>query len=128
MIDKKELRVGNNLLYIPNGYYILVESINYEGINNWDMAASGCEPYNKLSGIPLTEEILLKCGFKKRAHCYDWFIRLPESETILSYIGDQLRLCPVNSGPSLYMDCSYLHELQNIYYWLSGKKELEVNL
>ncbi|MFI5157693.1 MAG: hypothetical protein ACHQF4_02445 [Sphingobacteriales bacterium] len=83
--------------------------------------------YVDIKPIPLTPELLEKCGFEERNHCEDWFIKLPDTDTIISYRRNQLRICPVNSMACLYTDCLYLHTLQNYYHAISGE-ELQITL
>ena len=77
--------------------------------------------------IPLTEEILLKCGFEKGYIMY--FIRICETRCYLrpSYRGGYYYgICPYIE----LRDCKtiqYLHQLQNLYFALTGK-ELEIKL
>lgn len=122
MIQANELRIGNWVKY--NGKPIKVYNVSSVQINEWqDMSASGSVLIDELSGIELTEEILLKCGailhgieyivkagallLKIRNHYNIWY-----SEFGNIYLGDRIK---------------YLHELQNLFHTLTGK-ELEVNL
>lgn len=90
--------------------------------------------------IELTEEVLLKIGFKKNK--YDWLKYFPDREneisilmtenyTIIEYVN--LFHCPedvteVNYGSTLeFPRRIYLHQLQNAYYLLTNE-ELEVEL
>lgn len=68
MVKTNELRIGNWVDYSDGNYYdgkrFKVSSISDRGVNEWrDMGASGCAEFEKLQPIPITEEILLKCGF-----------------------------------------------------------------
>ena len=77
---------------------------------------------SELKPIPITEEILLKCGFKfingygyKRHNFQLICINVADSkEFIFRYF-------------MLNVELQYLHQLQNLYFVLTGK-ELEVNL
>ena len=93
-----------------------------------------CDP------IPLTEEILLKCGFEKKGEMYPFYsLKLKETNGL-----DLLLNSPLFNGPDdssnnfiLVLDGSgkfididnieYLHQLQNLCHILTGK-ELEINL
>lgn len=113
MIKIEDLRIGNWVL--EYGEPVLVEKLEYDGQinNNFDF-----EP------IPLTEEILLKCGFED--------------------LGDLLLIKIQGGGISYEYGCIYLgmgtyyqesnqleikhlHQLQNLYYALT-REELEVEL
>lgn len=129
MIDKNELRRHNILLYTPNGNYIEVESIGEYWIN----AAGGNEGeyYAKLAGIPITEDILLKCGFEQVDAQYSTTLKMFKKDLLyFELFKDKIVWSGLDrhAGHDERLDIKFLHELQNIYYWLSGKKELEVKL
>ena len=76
----------------------------------------------KLEPIPITEELLEKCGFRKGK--YYWFgpneieVSLEKSAVLMDFIGDE---------DWRIKDIHFLHELQNSYFMLT-KKHLEVKL
>jgi hypothetical protein len=77
----------------------------------------------RLSGVTLTEEILLKCGFDKLLSIFkkdDFKIGLDGNDFLLSEI-------TVVFENKIKFKIQYLHQLQNLYFALTGK-ELEVNL
>ena len=136
-----ELRV-NNLVHFSLSNIVRVESINthtcickakysrsgkdiFEDMISFSGdTASGNAPIESFWGIPLTEEILLKCGFKyyKENNSYQldfgfyciWG-RLEKEFTLYS------------NGDETETEIKYLHQLQNLYWCLTGQ-ELEVNL
>ena len=84
--------------------------------------------------IPLTEGILLKCGFKKSRNigCYDtdkdaFFFESDKIsltiDFILSSSNHYYRSNPVDGAIPL----KYLHQLQNLVFSVTGQ-ELEINL
>ncbi len=80
--------------------------------------------YKYLKPIPLTEEILLKCGFEKHS-VTGWFMGKGRTITIdlkigLIYINGNI----VSKNKNLFR---YLHQLQNLYFALTNE-ELTVNL
>ena len=97
-------------------------------VNDWKMVASELRIGNwvswdeeKLTPIPLTEEILLKCGFEK-----DRFGNYSLGLFELLYndiIGFRFSM----EGQWCYEEIKYLHQLQNLFYSLCGK-ELEIKL
>lgn len=128
MIKAGELRIGNkvfakehNLLnatiegITPNGIILFKELTTYSMIKD-------IEP------IPLTPEILESCGFIKvkgeDKYCFGYF---------------ELEVCPMLSATlhksgfmnffefDTKLDIKFLHQLQNIYFILTGN-ELEFNL
>lgn len=96
--------------------------------------------FDNIEPIELTEELLVKIGFKKNK--YDWWeyypsredeisIRMTDNYTTIEYAN--LFHCPedvteVNYGSTLeFPRRIYIHQLQNAYYCLTNK-ELEVKL
>lgn len=68
-------------------------------------------------GIPLTEEILLKCGFRLHNNVYDDDTRFTISQNGDLFLSDW-------SGKTIGV-IRYLHDLQNLYKCLT-KQELEI--
>ncbi len=83
--------------------------------------------FKYLSGVPLTPEILLKCGFENVIE-FDYHFRkdefdvMIESHGIYYYIDDR----GDNEGTKP-RQIKYLHQLQNLYFALTGI-ELTINL
>jgi hypothetical protein len=78
--------------------------------------------YTALNPIPLTEEILLKCGFVKG---FDNFYRKNKSYMIEICFFDKGIL--VTNQSVCLSGIKHLHQLQNLYFALTCK-ELEINL
>jgi len=120
MINPQELRLGNLLhLYKENN---LVEVIKiFEAhleVHSVDLQF-WTEEINEFNPIPLTEEILLKCGFKQTKNLVG--VRA-------SYTFREVRVSLSNSGHWYFKQrIIYLHDLQNIVFALYGK-ELEVKI
>jgi hypothetical protein len=113
MIQTNELRIGNWLLD-EHGKYFNVGSIqkNFHGVNINNKYPGLIEP------IHLTNEILVQCGFEngvlgnfKIGYDGDDFVKQQFS------VPFEDRLLKVK----------YLHQLQNLYYALTGK-ELSIDL
>jgi hypothetical protein len=128
----QELRIGN---WIYNGgiksqvSYILLDDINctipdIEGVLNGD-----------ITPIPLTEEWLLKLGFDKKTlspgfHCSDFrhgnklfriywpFILTPDRGSSIYLPSDTESDC----YQAIINGIKYVHQLQNIYYALTGNE------
>ncbi len=122
-LEAKELRIGN-ILRCPKGNYgaefVKVESISDEGINLMfrDYALRDLEP------IPLTEEILLKCGFEKE---FKFSFTRGSIRIELGVFDKWAFFWNTNSDESIFIcEVQYLHSVQNIVYELT-KEELEVN-
>lgn len=133
MIEVNELRTGIILKPIrPRHHeeFITVESFDGAIVNctfrGYDL--------DELHPIPLTEEILLKCGFEKEgSYNYRYnnlkiheinlkscWVDASNSEHVWYFVFHQ-------AGKMFHIKCKYLHQLQNLYFALTGK-ELEVKL
>jgi len=154
MIDIRELRVGCYLLF--DDIIGKVESIsNHGGTSEYEIDSSYRNTDEDLislnscvddfNPIPLTEDVLLKCGFLK----YEDFEPGEQDylelwrRDIIYYIPDEfgsrrgfnagyvnpteLRFSLVIDGYENKFKAKYLHQLQNIYFALTGN-ELEINL
>jgi len=146
MKESNELRIGNLLSTISDE----PETVKVEGIKSYDLESdvdmvrtSLSEKWhdiNDFAPIPLTEEILLKCGFEFNENRKSWSV---EFETLwennittnkVFYIKydvdygfwwcgledhslDSIALCRID----------YIHALQNIFHSITGQ-ELNINL
>ena len=116
--------------YSISGKDVLVDMISFSGDT-----ASGNVPIESFWGIPLTEEILLKCGFKKTEEYYAADEENVDVYTIgcfdIAFIDNEYKLWIAINEDSYYnfawTKIKYLHQLQNLYWCLTGQ-ELEVNL
>ncbi|MFV0149770.1 hypothetical protein OBJ95_06055 [Empedobacter falsenii] len=110
-MNANELRIGNYLLGYDNNYF----TWDY---GHYDLCSKGIDADELGMPIELTEEILLKCGFKEiRKGVFklkDWYIDLTSK---------------VWKFKREYQDINFkhLHQLQNLYFALTGK-ELEIEL
>lgn len=147
MIDLKELRVGN---YI-NGFWTdeddqhyqacIVETIDNVDSTEYDVWVSvhgkpsknrsEVEVYDHFEGIPITSGIKINGqnpgGIVKVQMSEDMFFRGAISRKGFCIALDERNAfghIDTISGPTF----KYVHELQNWYYWNSGKKELEIKL
>ena len=130
-METKELRLGNYLQLDGESYHVneiqnslqCIElkrkNLENQKLNDYEECDLDC---NDLQPIPLTEEVLLKCGFERHIKLggYDgyllngWFITTD--------------LCFMVLGSSVILSkLKYLHQLQNLYFALTGE-ELEIEL
>ncbi len=128
MIQANELRLGN--LVIVNGETIEVSDINSLGINN----EYGETKYysSDLHPIPLSEDILLKCGFEKNedTHIYyykdlvriDWF----ENSPMIRFKAEVEEESNDYYVEFTNLKTQYLHQLQNQVYF-NTNEELTIN-
>lgn len=135
MIQANELRIGNWLQSkIP--FQVTGENIEQfsRGVNH---------PTQLISPIPLTPEILKKCGFEENLG--GWYLdgdidqksfRSDDRKfawcMTLSHVDDNdvhfrvgYSSVLINDAPARHIQ--YLHQLQNLYYSLTGK-ELTINI
>jgi hypothetical protein len=125
MIDPKELRIGNWVLTrggkmeLGNVYPVKLERINKQNLHL----------YNP---IPLTPEILGKCGFLKL--CSDEYMVLPyftlKKDSVVGTADDEVFLqewylyLGTEKEELNQYECKYLHQLQNFVFFMTGQ-ELE---
>jgi hypothetical protein len=122
-----ELRIGN---YVNNmGVMIKFDEADWDCIVS---KAFSQNPMERYEPIPLTEDILLKCGFEKKNERF---------ETVVVYTRFYLRPCYSDGfywGFDMnkeQCDCElndnkeviHLHQLQNLYFALTGE-ELTIKL
>lgn len=132
MIDEKSLRLGNCVMY-ENTTHVVEElrGRNNTIVTRWIKGTDHCiHTADELDPIPLTEEILLKCGFTKDDNGLDMYD--PRYEDWLEMGFPVIGRLSEAEGDSLVDDSgeiriNYLHELQNLIYCLTGK-ELKVNI
>lgn len=126
----QELRVGNYLLKNGNMVVVYANTILEVSLNP--------KEYNQ---IPLSESVLLSCGFVRESDGFEFVIGLPLGkgcDLILENVINDFKL-PLDvvirryknsieaHNPFIYLKpIQYLHQLQNMFYCLCGK-ELEVN-
>ncbi len=128
MINIKELRLGN-LVYIINrnsevhlpneipfkvltiglDVECLMYKINPVTVEKWNKYY-----YKDLSPIPLTEEWLLKFGFKQKNGIKCWVNE--DVEICFETLANYYRLYPRTNK------IKYVHQLQNLYFALTGSE------
>lgn len=128
MIQANELRIGNWVLYA--GLWQRVYSIAETAIN----IAQEPLKISFIGGIPLTPEILERYGFENDSYA-NFTILMPDNA--LSKFKSNARWIRVSFKEyaclnlSEYIDiadydisapCKYLHQLQNLYFTLTGKE------
>lgn len=115
MIKANELRIGNWVKFITVPVQFTGMACYGEGM--WNMRNKKLMPlfnyngheyyqadWDSLHPIPLTPEILEKCGLKEPSGTFAW------------------KFSP--AGEVINVKCKYLHQLQNLYFALTGE-ELE---
>lgn len=128
----QELRVGNWVTLNDNHRYFKVLGLpEYTPVLSRVTEKSSCTisdySYSDLRGIPLTPEILEKCGFE-----YDGtnqHHRLPSEDCFIyrQVDGRWLYRIMTNEAPAEFFPIAiigYLHELQNVFAALNEGQEL----
>jgi hypothetical protein len=123
-----ELRIGNWINTIEG-------SAQVREITDYERLAVGADKrvvdLQTAGPIPLTEEILLKAGFERYYNEYHHTNQFTRKDFKLILRSEKYEgYTPCSHGEYLYSKgerLKYLHQLQNLYYALTGQ-ELEINL
>lgn len=141
MIQANELRIGNLIKFSDCVYTIrdlnentqntLDNGVNAIGISriqeirSYEILTNGkLYTFNNIDPVPLSEEILLKCGFSKigNSGLVGGITYQDDNMTLLFGQGDVVYF----HVDTRYMSINSLHQLQNLYFILNNK-ELEIN-
>lgn len=118
MILVNELRFGNYLLF---GKQIqCVFKITGDGVNTYCNDIEISDAFENIHPIPLTKDWLLKFGFKEGTSWYSKY-----EHPIAINISIKHGLTTVGANEEYEVECKYVHQLQNLYFALTGK-ELEI--
>lgn len=132
MIKANELRIGNYILYLNEIY--IVQGLKYE-VNapseKWrvtfstiDGKLTNAKTANWINPIPLTPEILEKwCGLRSGSdciHCNNFFLSIAQNSKGAWEDPERYEGIP-------YEPINYLHQLQNLFFALTGT-ELTVTI
>lgn len=108
-MEAKDLRIGNIVLHKGVGHIVTGATIVYQ------KSTYKCEP------MPLTEVGLLKLGFKLTSFPLDTYSTKP----CYYKMGIKVRINVVRFFVKLEshrIDLKYVHELQNLYFALTGEE------
>ena len=123
-MKENELRIGNYVFSADDNKNGEVFQIDPSGIIFVNKNGNRWQDLKNIQPIPLTEEILFKCGFKKD-HDKLW---IDNGVFEIEYLNGQIGLtCGLHAEESMPLDIKYLHQLQNLYFALTDI-ELEMNL
>lgn len=121
-MEATELRLGNkiysNEFDIDNGCDVLqIVDCDYYAIHEIFKG----NKVNKYSPIPITENLLLKIGFEYSKTTDKFFIK--DNTFGISTADNKFRFIQGNLVCQLILrDLKYVHELQNLYYALTGNE------
>lgn len=148
MIDSRELRIGNYVNYNDGSVHDDIRKVVGIEQNSVSSIIKGCHfatairSNDLIYSIPLSEEVLLKCGFIKYQWQNAFYKKIPYgcylyihffkdeilvSLSVVSKDGkNEDKKKHIKIGNSDYFkDIKHLHQLQNLYYCLT-QTELEV--
>lgn len=141
-MEINELRVGNYVNY--NGLNLEVYSFEnkyprsekrYDNTILVDLLFDGfiTAILHEVKGIPLTEEILLNCGFEKINHICGYSFYSFNRKSLKdknAYMPLYIYLnpnCAKIADFTVKQNVEYVHQLQNLFFAINGK-ELNINL
>lgn len=122
-----ELRVGNLFTMV---FTVCVNGIEPDGrIHIENNILKTCVNIDKLKPIPLTEEVLVECGFERIRQDSKYFkLTYAEKGTYLLFgLGNWHTEICLHSSTTAQGETKHLHQLQNLYFALTGE-ELEIKL
>jgi len=137
LLEPKDLRIGNALLYKDKFVHVTMLSLDIDdeyqdtiGFCEWGKNTDEHSDWNRampeLKPIPLTPEILEKCGFYKSKT--EWIKRTEEDPFIIEFFEFTKAFHYTGGeGVRLGIGGKYLHQLQNLYFALTGD-ELTIKL
>ena len=112
MIQPQELRIGNYYKGASRGN---IETVTWQTLRDLEEGKLNCLP------ILLTEEILLKFGFIKDEWCFTFPFNGGHTQYGLEWYGDKLGFS-TSDGLTKETWIYYVHQLQNLYFALTGKE------
>ena len=122
MIKENDLRLNNLVKW--NG---LVQKITAIAFGNCLLDKHPTADYpvklTEIDSVPLTEKILLSCGFKKRKSCFGyWIYEIMFHHTVFSVEDVDFGLCYFYIGNTHVSQTKNVHELQNLYFSITGEE------
>lgn len=121
-MNATELRIGNIVFYNsendnnePVRYYCTINGADLRIMQDDENYLKSHEP------VPLTDELLEKCGFK----IFPWGYVIKSSNDFGIRLNLKSFVYEVSGNSAVKIE--YLHQLQNLYFALTGE-ELEINL
>ena len=129
MIKENDLRLNNLVMVnyktdlLSKVTWIQEGSINVIFDRQPDLVNGIACSVNDLIPIPVTEKILLSCGFKKRKSCFGyWIYEIMFHHTVFSVEDVDFGLCYFYIGNTHVTQTRYVHELQNLYFSITGEE------
>jgi hypothetical protein len=115
-MNATDLRIGNLVNYKTSEGDVLTNVIDWQDLK-W--LSEDEELFNLAhSPIPLTEEWLLKFGFEKQM-MWTYAIDIIGNKKLIYYLGEK-GWSIGNKNYSDFSNLKYVHQLQNLYFALTG--------
>ncbi len=125
MIKAEELKLNNYVISnLHKGLITQIKNLNPNSVRLWANPFA-TYTYDDISPIPLTPEILIKCGLR---FDIDGFFHLIDGDILID--NESMGVFIQNNDNSIVNICTKLlsiHQLQNLYFALTGH-ELTINL
>jgi hypothetical protein len=116
-IRKNELRIGN---WVRWDYEESSEGNVYPVEYGYELDDIKNNP-NIVKPIPLSEEWLLKFGFKEKSK-WTFVLNTPNGRMLTYHLGTKIIHYGSNGYGSGEINCEYVHQLQNLYFALTGEE------
>ncbi len=118
-MNKTELRIGNKVLY--NGVVCYVYSI-FESIARLQPPneRSTTAKLEKVMPIPLTPELLERCGFQKTGNMYIISLDVLGTKMAFDTLDNSVLIREGTEEVELAIEMKYLHTMQNLYFALTN--------
>ena len=118
-MDANELRLGNYVIGISNTPEV-IELISKDEV---DTDLHDCLKITLADPIPLTEEWLLKLGFVRNSNTGISYTL--DSYPQIDFYSDSIEIithCEDGENPIIIEHIKHVHQLQNLYFALTGKE------
>ena len=106
-MDEKELRIGNYVNIEDTVLRVDLQELYYNS--------------SLMNPIPLTEEWLLKFNLNNPTNKHPYHFKKSMVEFLHSEYQNELK-CFYNNVPMFSLPCTYVHQLQNLYFALTGEE------
>jgi hypothetical protein len=117
-----ELRIGNKIIFSEDGTIFTVGSIEEKGFMVQNEEETTWIESEEFEPIPLTEEWLLKFGFEKINNDVFRIIQNDNFKSPFSIAFDNINNLFKIAFQGYWYHCKHVHQLQNLYFALTGEE------